>query len=114
MWSRDSHKNPTNLKIHVSTVRPKVYAEFKENEDSRKAAKKQKIETAKAKGIQTIRELIDKKCSKWTTESVEYKDKLRGVLDWIVASGCPMFQLDLSEFKNMLRTCDSKLQVPGN
>ncbi len=111
-----SGKNPTNLKTHLSTFHRKIFEEFKEDDNTRKVAKKRKIETevcSSSKGIQTLREFVDKKGGKWASDSVEYQDKMRAILDWIVASGCPMFQLDLPEFKEIMRTCDPKFQVPG-
>ena len=114
-------KNPTNLKTHFAKVHPKAYADFSKEEEGRQVLKKAKLSNkdggnsvTSVEGTQTLRDFLNKKGSagKWPEDSKEYRDRINAVHSWVIASSCPMNQVDLPEFKAMLNVCDKKFYVP--
>ena len=108
-----SGKNPTNLKKHMNAYHPKVFQEFEKENELTKEKKSKKQFTDSASGSLTLHEFVKRQSGKYSYDSPEYKERLDAVNAWIVASGCPLHQLDLPEFKLMLKACDKKFLVPG-
>ena len=116
-----SGKNTTNLKTHIIKIHPSVYGELKKGEE----LKKLKNETTTKNESNSLLNNHEPKTrhftlpkfigtnGKWSSKYEEHERRIKAVLDWIVATGCPMTYIDSKEFKLMLKTCDRKFIVPG-
>jgi len=116
-------KNPTNLKSHIRCRHEEVYASLHEKEQEKVKSLKRKREeneedkptvpTATASQAQTISDCVNRRKISWSTDSIEYKYRLDGILQMLISSGRPVTMVDDADYRESTRRLDPKFSMPG-
>jgi hypothetical protein len=114
-------KNTSNLVAHLQRFHKPEYEEYMERENEKKCLKSgvkrpasatQELDGKRYKN-QTLQSCIQRRIVTWPTDSVEHKERLKGVMNMVVATNSPLTLLDNSAFRDMINKLDPKFHTPG-
>lgn len=112
-------KNATNLVQHLSRLHKAQHLEFEAKEKVRQGEKqgsKRKLPDdveEPPKKLQTMEKCLEKKAVRYSSASSEYKQRLGGIIDFLVETGSPMNIITHPAFHKMINILDSKFAIPG-
>lgn len=108
-------KNPSNLKKHLEARHPATFAELNPREVIRVSGKRKAIDDGRtvSSANQTISACLARSIVTWDAMSVEHVRREKALLDYFVATGCPVSAVNGREFRAFSTAMDPKFKLPG-
>ena len=109
-------KNPTNMKKHLARFHEDASADVEKCDADKNQLKSVGALSSVSSRVfknQSIAECLNRKLTKWPSDSNEYRSRLDALAEVFISTGYPMSLLDNPAFQAFIKSLDPKFTAPG-